>query len=605
MNKQHPLRPLRPVAHPVARLAILCSILTAAAAAQSSGVNLIGIVPHPNQTTFPFPASPPGNPFHGADDTTRTPEERQSTVDIAALGKLLFWDEQVSTDNTMACGTCHLPEVGGTEKRLGPLDPNGIQGSPGMLPQNILGDYYFDPAFQGGTPPFKRVTGRNAPTMINSAFFRQLFWDKRAGPQFFAEDGVTPIPGFENFAALEQLATLPPLSDIEMAHDGLTWASNELQNKLANSTALRFATPSTVPADIAHLQGELYSDLFADRFDVPAGENPVSRERFAQAVAHYMRTLVSDQAPVDMPGGMTPSMIAGFNIMKNNQCFNCHSHSLNPQLNLAEGGFMDPFDALLSDGALKTVAHPDFDLAVKTPSLRNVGLKLRYFHHGTIGSDGNPPAGQTELEQAQFAVMDFYNTGLPGGQQPPAGTRFFPAISGSDLTNVMAFLFDGLTDPRVRDGLPPFDRPDLYSERLAAMDSDQDPTTARENRFGEGTGVAGVFGSPLMISNSPLDSSSGEFKVGMAHAGTDRVAIVRLALSQLPAPRYIGTTFEQVYIFPDADGFATVRMPEFNSTAMVGTTWYARWQLRAEWGEKPGFYTDYGPYSEAAEFIVQ
>ena len=33
------------------------------------------------------------------------------------LGKILFWEEQISSDNSIACGTCHVPRAGGSDPR--------------------------------------------------------------------------------------------------------------------------------------------------------------------------------------------------------------------------------------------------------------------------------------------------------------------------------------------------------------------------------------------------------------------------------------------------------------------------------------------------------
>ena len=35
------------------------------------------------------------------------------------LGKLLFWEEQMSSDNRVACGTCHRAAQGGGDQRVG------------------------------------------------------------------------------------------------------------------------------------------------------------------------------------------------------------------------------------------------------------------------------------------------------------------------------------------------------------------------------------------------------------------------------------------------------------------------------------------------------
>src|SRR6185369_3724667 len=71
------------------------------------------------------------------------PSENPYTYEKAILGKLLFWEEQLSSDNTVACGTCHHPAAGGSDPRAETArhpGPDGlmstlddIHGSPGIV----------------------------------------------------------------------------------------------------------------------------------------------------------------------------------------------------------------------------------------------------------------------------------------------------------------------------------------------------------------------------------------------------------------------------------------------------------------------------------------
>ncbi len=47
------------------------------------------------------------------------PAENPITEQKRVLGKILFWDEQLSSDGTVACGTCHRPGAGGGDPRAG------------------------------------------------------------------------------------------------------------------------------------------------------------------------------------------------------------------------------------------------------------------------------------------------------------------------------------------------------------------------------------------------------------------------------------------------------------------------------------------------------
>ena len=55
----------------------------------------------------------------GALPPVPAPPQNPVTAEKAVLGKILFWDEQLSSDDTMACGTCHLPEANGADPRFG------------------------------------------------------------------------------------------------------------------------------------------------------------------------------------------------------------------------------------------------------------------------------------------------------------------------------------------------------------------------------------------------------------------------------------------------------------------------------------------------------
>ena len=76
--------------------------------------------PPPPLTPLPPPPVPPGNPI--------TPAK-------VNLGKTLFWDEQLSSSRTMACGTCHRAETGGSD----PRSRVGAGGATNAGPDGVLG----------------------------------------------------------------------------------------------------------------------------------------------------------------------------------------------------------------------------------------------------------------------------------------------------------------------------------------------------------------------------------------------------------------------------------------------------------------------------------
>jgi cytochrome c peroxidase len=97
-------------------------------------------VPPPRRSRRCRPAGAAREPAHGAK---------------ANLGKALFWDEQLSSSRTVACGTCHRAETGGSDPRSvsgagaatapGPDGVPGtaddVTGSPGVVLANADGSY--------------------------------------------------------------------------------------------------------------------------------------------------------------------------------------------------------------------------------------------------------------------------------------------------------------------------------------------------------------------------------------------------------------------------------------------------------------------------------
>ncbi|MCH2587556.1 MAG: c-type cytochrome [Planctomycetales bacterium] len=89
------------------------------------------------------------------------PEDNPYSSAKVELGRLLYFDKRLSTDNTVACASCHAPSKGYTD---GAPVSTGINGQKG---------------------------GRSAPTVINRAYSTRQFWDGRA-PSLEAQ-AVGPI----------------------------------------------------------------------------------------------------------------------------------------------------------------------------------------------------------------------------------------------------------------------------------------------------------------------------------------------------------------------------------------------------------------------------
>ncbi|MEP0264701.1 cytochrome c peroxidase [Dokdonia sp.] len=110
--------------------------------------------------------------FDDVATATNTPANNPITNEGAALGRVLFYDENLSINNTVSCATCH-------DQTRGFDDPNR-----------------FSTGFEGG------LTGAHAMRLLNAQYYlgENFFWDKRA-------------------ETLEEQTTQPIQNEVEMGFD--------------------------------------------------------------------------------------------------------------------------------------------------------------------------------------------------------------------------------------------------------------------------------------------------------------------------------------------------------------------------------------------------
>lgn len=78
------------------------------------------------------------------------PADNPPTAETIALGRRLYYDPVLSSDNTISCASCHGPETGFTDRNSFSIGVGGKKGA------------------------------RHSPTVINSAYNEVQFWDGRA-----------------------------------------------------------------------------------------------------------------------------------------------------------------------------------------------------------------------------------------------------------------------------------------------------------------------------------------------------------------------------------------------------------------------------------------
>ncbi|MDB5459460.1 MAG: hypothetical protein JWO72_1201 [Caulobacteraceae bacterium] len=381
------------------------------------------------------------------------PAENPITEPKRVLGKILFWDEQMSSDNTVACGTCHRPGKGGGDPRSG-LYPgkDGVFGtdddtfgSPGVPHMDRRGMAAKNALF--GMKP--QVGDRTAPSYFGNIWAASLFWDGRAGPKV-----IDPVSGGTVIAsggALENQAMGPLQNAAEMAKEDRGWA--DVSVKLQHARPLALAT--RIPADMkqaveAHPR---YGDLFRAAF----GDPQITAVRVAMAIATYERTLAPDQTPYDLgtrPGApIDPQVQQGLVWLESARCTVCHKPPLFTDNLFHNIGIRRPFE---DQGRAKVTGVKAQGGEMKTPTLRNAALRTSFMHTGQYHT----------LDEVldEYARTKVDAEPLPGTNEPYA----LPL----DITvrqQIKTFLTTGLVDPRVARETFPFDRPVLRSERAEGL----------------------------------------------------------------------------------------------------------------------------------------
>lgn len=250
------------------------------------------------------------------------PPDNPPTAETVALGRKLYYEKGLSVDNSIACASCHDPEAGFA-------DPN--QFSEGV----------------GG-----KFGGRQAPPVMNAAYFTTQFWDGRA-------------------ASLEEQAGGPVENPIEMAftHEGVVERLSE---------------------------DPVYTELFKEAW----GEGPIAFEMVAKSIASFERTVLVGNSPFDryMFGGdkeaMSEDAIRGLDVFTDPEKGNCEvCHEINEEEGYAlftdnkfhNLGVGAELDGSMADIGRFEVSQVETDKgAFKTPHLRNIADSAPYMHDGHL-----------------------------------------------------------------------------------------------------------------------------------------------------------------------------------------------------------------------------
>jgi cytochrome c peroxidase len=493
------------------------------------------------------PPSPAGNSVTAAKDY---------------LGKVLFWDEQLSSTLTVACGTCHRSSHGGSDPRTNANNSRSrhpgfdtvfgtaddVFGSPGVPLNNLDGTYSQSNLFGLDA----QVTARKAPSYLNAGLASNgLFWDGRASSTF--RDPLTGSILLTEWASYESQVLGPPVSATEMAHGGRDWT--QVANQISSAKPLALA--SNIPTSLAAwIDGRTYPELFADAFGSPE----VTPSRIAMAIATHERTLFSDRAPLDRFASAIEPLTAaenrGAEIYVESDCNFCHGGPLLSDQNFHNIGVRPQIEDL---GRAFVTGNLSDWAKFKTPTLRNVELRAAYMHNGRFAT----------LEE----VVEFYDRG-GDFDAPNKDPRVRPLnLTTQEKADLVAFLKRPMTDPRVRDELPPFDRPQLYSE------SSRVPVITGIGRAGSG----GFIPQAIAIEPPIVGNPSFTVAVSSALGGAQAVLVIDSndpgVGSSIPSSGSLLRVQVNIDGSGNGNGFGSFSLPIPNNPALIGQTFYGRWYI--------------------------
>lgn len=281
------------------------------------------------------------------------------------LGKQLFFDGRLSRNNHVSCAYCHIPGSGFSDPHPTSLGVDDLIG------------------------------GRQAPTVLNTAFSPLLFWDGRA-------------------RSLEEQALGPIQNPIEMAE-----------------------TLEHLVAKLQTVKG--YRRQFRNVFGTE-----ISSQGIAKAIAAFARTLIStnsafDQYSLGNKQAMNQAAIRGMALFKGKaRCILCHNGP-----NFTDNRFhnlgVPQVGPLKVDLGRYDVTRQERDKgAFKTPTLRSILETAPYMHDGVFlnleevvefldkggGANSNlsplmKPLGLTQEEKADLLAFLEALTGTPLKIEPP------------------------------------------------------------------------------------------------------------------------------------------------------------------------------------------
>jgi cytochrome c peroxidase len=254
-----------------------------------------------------------------------------------------------------------------------------------------------------------KTGGRNAPTVWNSAFHSVQFWDGRA----------------------------PTLEE-------------QVKGPVANPVEMGMADVETAMDRVRKIPG------YKVYFDKAFGENSMTVDNAAKAVAAFERTLITPNSAYDKyvkgdKQAMTEQQVRGMNKFASTGCTGCHSGAAfnGPEMKPGEG-FFTKFPTftdnkyvaqyrLADDRGRQEVTGDKADANMfRTQTLRNITDTAPYFHNGSVNDLAEAvrvmAKTQLNMDLQDAEVNDIVAfLGALTGEYPEMTMPRLPATSGTSI----------------------------------------------------------------------------------------------------------------------------------------------------------------------------
>lgn len=253
------------------------------------------------------------------------PENNPMTKEGVSLGRMLFYEERLSGDNSMSCATCHAPENSFTDPNQFSTGIDGIAGT------------------------------RNSMALINLGWQKFFFWDGRA--KSLEEQILEPIPN--------------PLEMHQKWKDAVSKLQQDVEYR--NMFYKAFGEEGIDSVKVSKAIAQFIRTMISgsSKYDV---------------MYKFENSLTLNSVDQSILSSISPEEWAGYDLFKSlngADCLHCHSGILMHINKFSNNGL----DATFTDQGRGAITGSPNDMGrFKIPTLRNIALTAPYMHDGRFGT---------------------------------------------------------------------------------------------------------------------------------------------------------------------------------------------------------------------------